>query len=66
MKRSYLANRKGKSKKNETESTRGLTFKDVVDILEVIDRSTDGELTLELEDLKLSVVKKGKYGCQGK
>ncbi len=53
-----MANRKVKLEKSEAKSTRGLTYKDVVDILEVIDHSTCGELSLELEDLKLSVVKK--------
>jgi hypothetical protein len=49
-------------KKNETKLTYDLTYKDVVDILEIIDHSTRGELHLELEDLKLTVVKKGGYG----
>ena len=56
-----MANRKVKLKKKEAKSTRGLTYKDVVDILEVIDHSTCGELNLELEDLKLSVVKKERH-----
>jgi hypothetical protein len=45
--------------KNEKKLTYDLTYKDVVDILEIIDHSTCGELHLELEDLKLTVVKKG-------
>ncbi len=53
-----MANRKVKLEKKEAESTPDLTYKDVVDILEVIDHSNGGELNLELEDLKLSVVKK--------
>ena len=35
-----------------------LTFKDVVDILEVIDHSEGKELTLEVGDLKLELVKR--------
>jgi len=53
-----LANRRAKVKKNEAKSTRDLTYKDVVDILEIIDHSTCGELHLELGELKLTVVKR--------
>ena len=35
-----------------------LTYKDGVDILEIIDHTTPGELHLELGDLKLTVVKR--------
>ncbi len=36
-----------------------LTYKDVVDLLEIIDHSTCRELHLQLEDLNLTVIKKG-------
>jgi len=36
----------------------GLTFKDVVEILETIDRSPGKELHLEVGDLKLTIEKK--------
>ncbi len=39
--------------------TYDLTYKDVVDLLEIIDGSTCGELHLQLEDFNLTVVKKG-------
>jgi len=45
--------------RKEKKLTYDLTYKDVVDILEIIDHSTSGELHLELEDLRLTVVKKG-------
>lgn len=45
-------------RKKEKKLTCDLTYKDVVDILEIIDHSTPGELHLELEDLKLTVVKR--------
>jgi hypothetical protein len=45
-------------RKKEKKLTYDLTYKDVVDILEIIDHSTPGELHLELEDLKLTVVKR--------
>ena len=48
-------------RKDEKKLTYDLTYKDVVDILEIIDHLTCGEIHLELEDLKLSVVKKGRY-----
>ncbi len=35
-----------------------LTFKDVVDILEVIDNSDGKELNLEVGDLKLDLIKR--------
>ncbi len=38
--------------------TYALTFKDVVDILEVIDASDGKELHLEVGDLKLNLVKR--------
>jgi hypothetical protein len=50
------------SKENRDRSTYELTYKDVVDVLEVIDNSPFGELQLELEDLKLTVVKREGYG----
>ncbi len=58
---SSLANRIAKVKKNEFKSLCSLTYKDVVDILEIIDDSVCGELHLELEDLKLTVIKR--EGC---
>jgi hypothetical protein len=61
MERSSLGDRKVTLRKNETKSARSLTYKDVVDILEVIDHSARGELNLELEDLKLTVVKKERH-----
>ncbi len=39
--------------------TYDLTYKDVVDLLEIIDHSTCRELHLQLEDLNLTVIKKG-------
>ena len=45
-------------KKNETKLAYDLTYKDVVDILEIIDHSTSGELHLELGNLELTVVKR--------
>lgn len=45
-------------RKKEKKLTYDLTYKDVIDILEIIDHSTHGELHLELEDLKLTVVKR--------
>jgi hypothetical protein len=45
-------------RKKEKKLTCDLTYKDVIDILEIIDHSTHGELHLELEDLKLTVVKR--------
>jgi len=44
---------------NGKKLTYDLTYKDVVDILEIIDHSTCRELHLELEDLKLTVIKRG-------
>ena len=43
---------------DESGLTYDLTYKDVVDILEVIDRSTCRELHVESGDLKLTVVKR--------
>jgi hypothetical protein len=45
-------------RKKERELTCDLTYKDVVEILEIIDHSTHGELHLELEDLTLTVIKR--------
>ncbi len=42
----------------EKKLTYDLTYKDVVDLLEIIDRSACRELHLELEDFTLTVVKK--------
>lgn len=53
-----MANRTAKVKKNEAKSTRDLTYKDAVEILEIIDHSICGELHLELEELKLTVVRR--------
>ena len=58
---SSLANRTAKVKKNDTKSICNLTYKDVLDILEIIDDSACGELHLELEDLNLTVIKR--EGC---
>ena len=44
---------------NEKKLTYDLTYKDVVDILEIIDHSVCRELSIELGDLKLTVVKRG-------
>ena len=44
---------------NEKKLTYDLTYKDVVDILEIIDHSECRELSAELGDLKLTVVKRG-------
>ena len=46
-------------RKKEKKLTYDLTYKEVVDILEIIDHSTCRELHLELEDLKLTVIKRG-------
>jgi len=53
-----LPKRLANVKKNETKLTYHLTYKDVVDILEIIDHSTSGEFHLELGNLKLTVVKR--------
>jgi hypothetical protein len=45
-------------RKKETKLGCELTYKDVVDILKIIDHSIPGELHLELGDLKLTVVKR--------
>ncbi|MBU2498386.1 MAG: hypothetical protein KKE57_05770 [Proteobacteria bacterium] len=44
--------------RDESGLTYDLTYKDVVDILEVIDHSTCRELHVESGDLKLTVVKR--------
>jgi len=44
--------------RHESGLTYDLTYKDVVDILEVIDGSTCRELHVESGDLKLTVVKR--------
>ncbi len=44
-------------KEDETKLTYDLTYKDVIDILRIIDDSTCRELHLELGDLKLDLVK---------
>lgn len=44
-------------KSDEVRLTYDLTYKDVVDILKIIDDSTSEELHLELGDLKLDVIK---------
>jgi hypothetical protein len=49
-------------RKKERGLTCDLTYKDAVEILEIIDHSPHGELHLELEDLKLTVVKREGYG----
>jgi hypothetical protein len=53
-----IINKEHDFKKNKHRLTYELKYKDVVDILEIIDHSTHGELHLELEDLKLTVVKR--------
>ena len=45
--------------KNLRDLTYTLTYKEVVDILEIIDRSTCHELRVESGDLKLTVIKRG-------
>ncbi len=62
-----MADRPTHLKKNEPQlahglSSKDLTYKDMVDILEIIDHSTGGELHLEIGDLKLTVVKKREVG----
>jgi hypothetical protein len=47
-----------KAPARDDDLTYSLTFKDVVDILEVIDRSEGKELNLEVGDLKLNVIKR--------
>lgn len=42
-----------------------LTYKDVVDVLEIIDHSEAGELHLEVGDLKLTVRKRGSSPLKG-
>jgi hypothetical protein len=44
---------------NEPMLTYALTYKDVVDILTVIDHSACRELRIELGDFKLTVIKRG-------
>ena len=44
-------------KSDQTQITCDLTYKDVVDILKIIDDSPCQELHLELEDLKLDLIK---------
>ena len=44
---------------NEEILTYELTYKDVVDILKLIDRSACREVRIELGDFKLTVVKRG-------
>lgn len=48
----------GRSSDRKEDLSYTLTFRDVVDILEVIDSSDGKELTLEVGDLKLSVMKR--------
>lgn len=48
------------AEKKEKKVPYDLTYKDVVDILEIIDNSSCAEMYLELEDLKLTVVKRKK------
>jgi len=47
------------AEKNEKKIAYDLTYKEVVDLLEMIDHSTCGELHIEWEDLNLTIVKKG-------
>jgi hypothetical protein len=51
---------------NGKEFTYELTYKDAIDILEIIDRSTCGELHLQLGGLNLTVIKKGVGKGSGK
>jgi hypothetical protein len=53
-----IVNKEHNFKKNKHRLTDELKYKDVVDILEIIDHSTHGELHLELEDLQLTVIKR--------
>jgi hypothetical protein len=52
------SNKKKESERAEGGLTYDLTYKDVVDILEVIEQSTCRELHVESGDLKLTVVKR--------
>ena len=45
-------------RKKEKKLRCELTYKDVIDILKIVDHSTPGELYLELGDLKLTVIKR--------
>ena len=47
---------------NAQDLTYSLTYKDVVDILEIIDSMPGWELRLELGDLRMTVVKRGSAG----
>jgi hypothetical protein len=47
-----------KAPDRDDDLTYSLTFKDVVDILEVIDSSDGKELSLEVGDLKLNLIKR--------
>ena len=51
----------GESEPNENEPvlTYELTYKDVVDILKIVDSSACREVRIELGDFKLTVVKRG-------
>ncbi|MCD6571413.1 MAG: hypothetical protein J7L53_11975 [Deltaproteobacteria bacterium] len=51
-------------KSNEAKLTYDLTYKDVVDILKIIDDSACQELHLELGDLKLDVIKGRQSGSE--
>jgi hypothetical protein len=50
---------------NEYQLTYDLTYKDVVDILEVIDHSVCRELDVQVGDLKLTVIKRGSHPPTG-
>jgi len=44
---------------NSQDPTYSLTFKDVVDILEIIECATCRELEIQLGDLRMTVIKRG-------
>jgi hypothetical protein len=48
---------KFQTEKNDHHLSYPLTYKDVVELLKIIDATDRGELHLELEDFKLSLVK---------
>lgn len=55
-----LTDNKSDPNGNEPLLTYELTYKDVVDILKLIDHSACRELRIELGDFKLTVVKRGR------
>ncbi len=58
LKTNSLSRRKLRPEKSQRDLSYPLTYKDVVELLKIIDESDRGELHVELEDFKLSVVKR--------